>query len=52
MQEEEVEELRFVSVEELENDWNNETKLELYVPKSQEYRTMVISGVKEALKSL
>lgn len=51
MQEEEVEEIQFVSVEELEKSWNDEEASKLYVPKSQEYREMVISGIREALKS-
>lgn len=48
-QKSEVSELKFVALEQLEEDWNNPETLALYTSKGEQYRQMVLLNIKKAL---
>ncbi len=49
VQKEEVSEIKFIALEELESDWKNPRTLALYTSKSQQYREMILLNIKKIL---
>lgn len=42
----EVDEIKFISLKELEEDWKDEERLKIYTSKGEEYRKMIIENLK------
>jgi len=43
----EVDEIKFISLKELEEDWKDEERLKKYTSKGEEYRKMIIENLKK-----
>ncbi len=48
-QKKEISELKFITLEQLEEDWNDPKTLRLYTSKGEEYRQMILSNIKKIL---